>query len=137
MKKLITVSLLIFLTGLGTTGCRSKPILSDVTLNWKPTDDIFELKKIDCELLRSKHIKLEKIIDTRNVDMKELIGANKENPARSLQVTTKSDVVDFIHSNLVKVFKEMYLDFDNQNADYSLTGEIKEFYAEENPGYAG
>ena len=108
-----------------------------MTLNWKPTDDIFELKKIDCELLRSKHIKLEKIIDTRNVDMKELIGANKENPARSLQVTTKSDVVDFIHSNLVKVFKEMYLDFDNQNADYSLTGEIKEFYAEENPGYAG
>lgn len=115
----------------------AKDLHSGVELTWKATTDLTETAKMDLSKMSEAKIKVEKLSDARTIKPATRVGEYSENPAEVLPVDTKSDVSEFITANLKNTLTKVGLDVADKNTQYTLTGEIKEFYVTETNTYKG
>ena len=130
--KLMQVTLIIFFS----IHADAKKLLVDIDLNWKPTTDLFDFKKLSYGQLNPYKIKIEPLKDSRVVSPRGRIGENIEDKKEFLPVETKSDVAEFATKHLAEILKKVSINItEDTAADYSLGGELREFFVQEKDTY--
>jgi hypothetical protein len=116
----------------------AKPNLEGVELKWKSTTDLKEITGANLGSISAK-IQIPKFKDARNVDPMTKVGENKEKADKGiiLPVTTTTDIADFVTNNFKEVLRKTGLTLVDGKADYTLNGEITEYFVNETDMYNG
>lgn len=119
-------------------GFAAKAKLEDIELKWKATTDLKEIATANLGSIAAT-IQIPKFKDSRNVEPKNKLGENKENEDKGilLPVTTTSDISDFVTMNFKDTLRRSGLSLVEGKADYTLNGEITEYFVTETNTYAG
>lgn len=105
-------------------------------LVWKPTTEVIDLrKKLSLNELKTVKIKVGPFTDKRGESPANLIGENTENEKQKKQVVTNSDIVDFITRKFSSVLSDFGLQIVTESPDYTLDGDILEFFVMESNVY--
>ena len=111
-----------------------KKLLVDVNMQWKPTTELTAFKQLDYNDRSTLKIALK---DARKVNPSARIGENKEKENDFKPVETKDNIAEFVNENMSEVLKEVGLKTVTENAEYVLTGEIKDYFVTETNTYQG
>lgn len=117
-----------------TSNAFAKDTLTDVELMWKGTSDLKEFSGVNIDKMSSHKIAIEKFKDNRKNPAR--VGENRESK-EILPVETTSDVAGFVTDNLKTTLTKAGLDIAKDKADYTLTGEINDYFITETTTYKG
>jgi hypothetical protein len=112
--------------------------VEDVELKWKPTSDMKEITEAKLGSLENT-VHVMKFTDSRKVTPQNKVGENKENESTGtiLSVTTTTDIADFVTDNFIETLKKSGLSLAGDKADYTLKGDISEYFVTETNTYNG
>jgi hypothetical protein len=108
--------------------------LSDVPLNWKPTDETGELLGALSRDFRTKKVQVEPFTDAR--DDKKLIGRNTESSSQRV-VTTRDDAGAWCATQLSALLRQAGVPVVTDHADLVVSGKVTRFMVEEKDTYQG
>ena len=110
--------------------------LENVPLKWTPTSTLSEMGAIDISgpLLTTK-IQVDALVDTRQNP--PLVAENREKADKVRQMTTSSDVAAFLTDHLKQTLHGAGLNIVDSGADFSISGEIRQFFVTEMSTYNG
>lgn len=109
--------------------------LEAIELQWKATTDLKEVRAANLASIVSS-IAIPTFKDSRKVEPANKIGENTEGKI-PLPVTTKSDVSQFVTDNVKEIFRKSGLNLADAKADYTLNGEIVDYFVTETNNYNG
>ncbi len=106
----------------------------NIPLRWTPTTELGSLDPIDLTGITSVGVALGELTDGRKEG--EEIGRNIEDDEPKL-VTTQDNVVEFVREHMSDLLYEFGLNVVESNPSYTLQGELRKFYCEEDSTYEG
>lgn len=108
--------------------------LSNIPLVWSPTQSFAEFGAVDLNGISNVKVQINGFTDVRKNPA--LIAENHEkNPAR--QVTTKDNVAAFLTDHVKDTFTKAGLNVVDSGGDVVVSGEIRDFFVNENDQYVG
>lgn len=116
----------------------AKTKLENVELTWKNTTEYKDIIDTKLGSVQAKFTILP-FTDARTVDPINKVGENKEDEKKGviLPVTTSSDVAAFVTENFLQSLRKSGLEILSSGGDYTLAGEITEFFVTETNTYQG
>lgn len=119
---------------LGVAACATPP-LTGIPLQWTPRKTLAEYGPVDISgRLVTLKIHIEPFVDTRTNPA--LIAENREQ-AKPRLVTTSTNVATFVTDHVRQALATAGLQIVDAGADFTLTGEIKQFFVTETSEYLG
>jgi hypothetical protein len=111
-------------------------LLENVPLQWKPTETLAQMGPVDVSgpLLTTK-LHFDILVDTR--EKQGLVGENREKVANIRQVTTSTNVAQFVTEHLRDSIHAAGLHTVDADADFIVSGELREFFVTETDQYRG
>jgi len=106
--------------------------LENIALEWSPTEPISERRPIDLTGLEGVKLQVETFTDAR--DDPTSIGRSL-NKAPLRKVTTRSNVPRFVTYEVKVLLSDLGLDVVDTGGTVIMTGEIKQFFAEDDTRY--
>jgi len=121
--------------GVGVVLAAAKP-LENVELKWKPTETFAQMGPVDVSgpLLTTK-LHFDTLVDTRQNPV--LVGENREKAANIRQVTTSTNVAEFVTEHLRDGVHAAGMQTVEADADFTVSGELREFFVAETDQYRG
>jgi hypothetical protein len=108
--------------------------LSNIPLVWSPTQSFAEFGAVDLNGISNVKVQINGFTDVRKNPA--LIAENHEkNPVR--QVTTKDNVAAFLTDHVKDTFTKAGLNVVDSGGDVVVSGEIRDFFVNENDQYVG
>ncbi|PMQ04260.1 MULTISPECIES: YajG family lipoprotein [Dyella] len=108
--------------------------LSNIPLVWSPTQSFAEFGAVDLNGISNVKVQINGFTDVRKNPA--LIAENHEkNPVR--QVTTKDNVAAFLTDHVKETFTKAGLNVVDSGGDVVVSGEIRDFFVNENDQYVG
>ncbi|MDR3445750.1 YajG family lipoprotein [Dyella sp.] len=108
--------------------------LSNIPLVWSPTQSFAEFGAVDLNGISNVKVQINGFTDVRKNPA--LIAENHEkNPVR--QVITKDNVAAFLTDHVKETFTKAGLNVVDSGGDVVVSGEIRDFFVNENDQYVG
>jgi hypothetical protein len=135
MKHRILLVAVLSVGVVGPASAVTKP-LENVELKWKPTETFAQMGPVDISgpLLVTK-VHFDTLVDTRQNPV--LVGENREKAAHIRQVTTSTNVAEFVTEHLRDSVHAAGMQTVEAGADFTVSGELREFFVAETDQYRG
>jgi hypothetical protein len=116
-------------------GCASAHPIRDVSLAWKPTDDVTTTTNAAARALAGLRVRVMSFVDER--DQKVLIGRNVENARQPLDVTSRDDVGAWCAGQMRVLLKQSGVEIVETDPAIVISGHVAQFFVNEENVYAG
>ncbi|MBC7370471.1 MAG: hypothetical protein H7326_02835 [Bdellovibrionaceae bacterium] len=125
----------ILLLATALTAYAAPKIIEGVELKWKATTDLKEVAAANLGAISSS-VAIPPFKDSRKVEPMNKVGENTEGKA-ALPVTTTTDIPQFVTDNVKEIFRKSGLTLAEGKGDYTLNGEIIDYFVSETNMYNG
>lgn len=128
LKRMVLVALL------AVSGSAMAKDLSNIPLEWTPTQSFAEFGAVDLSGLNNVKVQFKGFTDVRKEPA--LIAENHEKePTR--RVTTKDNVAAFVTDHVKETFSKAGINVVDNGGDVLVSGEIRDFFVNEKDQYVG
>lgn len=136
MKIITVLCLVLFLVFVSAgQGVAAHRELSNIPLEWKPTDAIKSYEAIDLTVYKNARFMIKPFSDARKNPAEIGVNIEKRMPGQDLIVTTKDNVAAWLTDRVAKTLSSFELDVVESNGSITMEAELVKFFVTEKATY--